>query len=81
MAVFMTSKILRDPMADFESREITDSRKFQSKRGACVDTVFWKKQVKQGSREAVDEKQSVICRLKEEQSSQRDLPMVRRVQP
>jgi hypothetical protein len=31
---------------------------------------FLEKQVKKGSREAADEKQSVIGRLKEEQSSQ-----------
>jgi hypothetical protein len=58
MAVFMTSKILRDPMADFESREITDSRKFQSKRGACVDTVFWKNRSNKGQ-----EKQSMKNRV------------------
>jgi hypothetical protein len=39
------------------------------------------KQVKQGAREADDEKQSVIDRLEEEQSGQQDPPTVRRVQP
>jgi hypothetical protein len=42
---------------------------------------FGKKQVKQGSREASDEKQRIIGQSKEEQSSQRDPSMVRRVQP
>jgi hypothetical protein len=39
------------------------------------------KHIKKGSREAADEKQSIIGRLKEEQSIQRDPPMVKRVQP
>jgi hypothetical protein len=43
-------------------------------------TLFFK-QVKQVAREAADEKQSVIDRLKEEQSGRKDLPMIRRVQP
>jgi hypothetical protein len=40
-------------MADYESREITDSTKFRSKRiiyseteGACVDTIFGKNRSK-----------------------------------
>jgi hypothetical protein len=45
-----------------------------------VLTLFLEEQIKQGSREAADEKQSIIGRLKEEQSGQRDLPMVRKVQ-
>jgi hypothetical protein len=48
-AVFMTSKIHWDHVADFESREITDSRKFRSKmiiysetRGMCWHYFFGK---------------------------------------
>jgi hypothetical protein len=39
------------------------------------------KQVKKGSREAADEKQSVIGRLKEEENDQHDSQMVKRTQP
>jgi hypothetical protein len=49
--------------------------------GLRVDTVFLEKQVKRGSREAADEKQSVIGRLKEEENDQHDSQMVKRTQP
>jgi hypothetical protein len=56
-------------------------RRGQRHDAVClVLTLFLEEQIKQGSREAADEKQSIIGRLKEEQSGQRDLPMVRKVQ-
>jgi hypothetical protein len=62
--VLMAPKYLLDSTSDFESRNITDSRKFWSKRlftpklggGVCVDTVFLEKQVKNGLGEAANEK-------------------------
>jgi hypothetical protein len=54
--VFMAPKICLDSLADFESKRIPNSSKFQSKRlftpklGACVDTVFWKNRSKKDKR-------------------------------
>jgi hypothetical protein len=74
-------------VADFESREITDSRKFRirkiiySETGGYVLTPFLEKTGQTRAGEAADEKHSIIGRLEEEQSCRQDPPMVRRVKP